>query len=289
MFNEANDADVEPRYFRRVVPMENLRRWLVGPLLALAACGGGVGGGGGGIAIQDLGSRDSEAECSRAVRCGFYPDQPTCVAANPSILGQLMADVQAGKIKYDGTAASDCLNAFATESCTQSGANAFRYPKACDEAFQGTAVAGAPCFISQECVSGSCTLPPSATGTTCIAGTCDAVFVPIAQGGNCTIDGPEFQCVDGTDCRVTAGGTNRTCQRLVALGGACLTEEDCADGAGCFGTCQAYPSEGQPCDPNGVPCDAFFDACDAPSLTCVHRIGARGGLGTARPVPPVCP
>src|SRR5450432_3382932 len=108
----------------------------------------GPAGGSGSIAIQDLGSLDVDAECSRGVRCGFYPDQPTCVAANPSILGQLTADVQAGKVKYDGTAASDCLNALAAKSCTQSGANTFRFPEACRAAFQGTAAAGAPCFIS---------------------------------------------------------------------------------------------------------------------------------------------
>jgi hypothetical protein len=293
--------------------MENLRRWVVGPLLALAACGGGVGGSGGSIAIQDLGSRDSEAECSRAVRCGFYPDQPTCVAANPSFLGQLMADVQAGKVKYDGIAASDCLDALAAKSCTQSGTNFFRFPEACRAAFQGTAAAGAPCFISQECVSGSCKLPPSASGLTCIAGTCDAVFVPIAQGGNCTIDGPEFQCVDGGYCQVTPG-TNRTCQPLLAVGEACSAPDACVDRAACVGTCQPYPSEGQPCDPNGLACDAFADFCDITSHTCVRRSGvggscptgeecvqyagcdpatmkcvARSNVGTPVPVPPVCP
>ena len=273
----------------------------------------GHAGGSGSIAIQDLGSRDVDAECSRGVRCGFYPDQPTCVAANPSILGQLMADVQAGKVKYDGAAASDCLNALAAQGCALSATHFFKEPQSCNQAFQGTAAAGAPCFINQECVSGSCTLPPSATGLTCIAGTCDAVFVPIAQGENCTIDGPEFQCVDGAYCQVTAGGTNRTCQPLLAVGEACSAPDACADGAECVGTCQAFPSEGQPCGPNGE-CDAFADFCDITSHTCVRRrgvggscatgdecvqyagcdpatmkCGARSNLGTPVPVPPVCP
>ena len=225
--------------------MTNLWRWLMGPLFALAACGGGGNAGSAGsIAIQDLGSRDLEAECSRAVRCGSYPDQPTCVAANPSNLAQLIADAQAGKVKYDGTAAADCLSALAAESCTLSGARLFKYPAACRKAFQGTLAPGVPCFINQECVSLSCNLPPTAGGPTCIAGTCDAVVVPSALGEGCTFATQEPPCVDGTECRATAGGTNMTCQPLVALGGACLTQDDCADGRGVTATCQPLSERG---------------------------------------------
>jgi hypothetical protein len=292
-------------------------------VVSVANCSGGgtgVGGEGDSIAIQDLGSRDSQAECSRAVRCGVYPDQATCVAANPPLLGQLMADVQAGKVKYDGAAASECLTALAAQSCPLSASPPLKYPEACRKAFQGTAVAGEPCFINQECVSGSCNLPPTADGTTCIAGTCDAVVVPAAQGEICTFATQQPSCVDGTDCRAIAGGTSMTCQPQVALGGACGGPEDCVAGLSCLEnalgavTCQALPSEGQPCVPSGVPCAAFVDICDVTSHTCVRRSGVGGGcptgqecvayatcdagtrkcvlrgdLGTPRPVPLVCP
>ncbi len=247
--------------------------------MALVACGGS-----GSVSLQDVGAQATTALCAYDVRCGLFPDQATCMGSVVSDLGQIMSDVQAGKIMYDGVAASECLNGLSASSCSLSGAKNVDQ-QACKDTFKGTAAAGAPCYTGAECVSQNCDFDTTCvTSTMCCAGTCGVV--PIAAGGACTIAAPGSTCAAGTSCRAGANGAVATCQPLIAVGGACVGSGDCVAGADCtqdtlgHGTCQQYPREGQTCDPNnGVPCDALSDTCDATSHTCVP-LTAVGGACT---------
>lgn len=202
-----------------------------------------------------------------------------------SDLGQIMADVQAGKIMYDGVAASECLNDISTASCSLSG-SANVDEQACKDTFKGTAAAGAPCYTGAECVAQECDVGSTCvTSTMCCAGTCSAV--PIAAGGACT-GAPGSLCAAGTSCRAGANGASGICQPPVAVGGACVSVGDCVAGAECtqdtlgHGTCQRYPSEGQACDlNNGIPCDSLLDMCDTTSHTCVPLIAVGGACSVA--------
>jgi hypothetical protein len=239
-----------------------------------AACGGGSGGGT--IALSDLGPRVMTALCTFEVRCGLFPDQATCVAASPSNLGQLMADVQSGKTLYDGTAASDCLDYLAGLSCAVSSTSDLS-SKRCDDAFKGTAAAGASCFTAEECASASCDIVQCTTGLACCAGTCGAVVAAIPKGGACDLVVGGTSCVDGSSCQSDATGANTTCQPLLAAGAPCVNFGDCVAGTECQqdglggGSCARFPATGEPCDPNGLPCSNVTDACDATTGTCVRR------------------
>jgi hypothetical protein len=262
--------------------MTSLRWVLAGSLVAVATCGGG-----GSISLQDLGTQAKAAVCAYEVRCGLFPDQASCVGSVVSNLGQLMADVNAGKIAYDGVAASECLNVLSTASCSLSGsANVDQH--ACKDAFKGTAAGGAPCYTGAECISQQCDVVNCMTSTMCCAGTCSAFVVAIAAGGACSIAAPGSACAAGTSCRAGANGAGATCQALIAVGGACADSSDCVAGAACkqdtpgHGTCQPYPREGQACDPNnGLPCDALSDTCDATTHTCVPLTAVGGACSVS--------
>jgi len=62
-----------------------------------------------GIALSDLPAAATDILCTYAARCGEMPDVDSCKAAGGTDMGQLLADVKAGKTKYDGKAAAACL------------------------------------------------------------------------------------------------------------------------------------------------------------------------------------
>ena len=66
-------------------------------LVVLPACDGDKS-----ISLSDLPAVTADAGCTRSVRCGLTPDKASCVAASNPDIGQLSADVKAGRIKYDG-------------------------------------------------------------------------------------------------------------------------------------------------------------------------------------------
>jgi hypothetical protein len=247
------------------------------PLLGLSACGSGS------IPIGDLGDKLLDESCTRAVRCGEYPDKATCLASNSRIvdLGQLEADVSAGKVTYDGSKAADCLSVIFARGCTITEQLAPVSSQACDDTFKGTVATGGTCFSEEECVSQSCDRSNCATALTCCAGTCNPpVTASIASGGNCLPAGSV--CVTGTFCKRDPTGSNATCTPQVARGQPCTTlVDECVVGNICNtdpvtgnGTCGKVPVEGEPC-PDGL-CDASSDACDAATRTCVRRIAIGG-------------
>ena len=264
--------------------MTKPRRSAAGALLTLtlAACGGG---GGGTVALPELGARLADAECAYEVRCGFFPDQATCVAATPSNLAQVTADVRTGKTIYDGAAASDCLALIANLSC-QASVTSDLESQRCLDAFKGTVAAGGACFSNEECVSERCSLGACDVGTACCAGACAAAFPPIARGAACQIAQPGSACVKGTSCQIDAAGVSATCQPLVALGAPCSNFGDCVAGAECQqdgtggGTCARFPTTGHACDLNRLPCDDANEACDAATGLCAPRVSVGGACQT---------
>jgi hypothetical protein len=72
------------------------------------------------ISLSDFPAAAVDAGCSRAARCGLVPDKASCVAASNPDIGQLSADVTAGRVRYDGKAAAACLDALRSLSCNYS-------------------------------------------------------------------------------------------------------------------------------------------------------------------------
>jgi hypothetical protein len=243
--------------------------------VSVSACGGG----GGSVSLQDLGPKAVSSICEFEVRCGLFPDQASCEGANVANLGQITADVNAGKIHYDSVAASDCLNAFASFGCNES--DLFNgTPQSCRDAFKGTVADGGACFTGEECVSTKCNIGTCTPATMCCAGTCGATTTPVPKGGDCSALGST--CATGTFCQRGPAGGAATCADLVADGQPCTTFDQCVAGSTCelaagttSGVCSRFPAEGEACGQLSV-CDASNDFCDAATKTCVRAIAVGG-------------
>jgi hypothetical protein len=205
----------------------------MGTVLA-ALCGGLlIGCGGGSVDIKDLGSAIISAQCDHYVKCGEIASHDICVAllSQGFSADEIVGSVNAGKVKYDGSLAQDCLDAISGESCDPSAEDNRVTPQACIDAIKGTIADAGACANNNECISGSCN-PGTNTGT-CPAGTCDPTAPAAAKiGAACGTQGTSFiACVDGAYCN-----TSNQCAALLASGQTCTADNQCAYGTVCSGT-----------------------------------------------------
>ena len=233
------------------------------------------------IPIGALANKFASAECDVGVRCGSYPDKATCMASLVVDLGQLKADVDAGRVKYDGNAAATCMTAFESTAgpggCSVTNSLSAAQPAACRTIFTGEVAIGGACFASYECQSGSCDTSGCSTGTACCAGSCvasiDPTSAPIGMACSTLLSS---SCVDGAFCEGSAsGGTTGTCVLKLAAGQPCTsTVGQCQPGLVCLEgsqICGKLPAEGAPCAANGL-CDAENDYCDPTTGLCAPRV-----------------
>jgi len=226
-------------------------------IVALAACGDDDG-----IPIEDLGDELVGQLCERMVRCGVYADDAACRADFDPLIDQLVHQVDAGRVAYDGELAAECLEAASGAACDRTAEENRIQLQACVDALKGTVADGAQCFNDQECISEDCVVETCTMA--CCAGTCGRTIVPAAIGAPC----PDQECVNGAFC--SAAGT---CTALLAAGATCNDDDECGYGLLCSGTCVDSPDRGQPC-PDGV-CGGIGDRCGEGG-TCVG-LSARGG------------
>ena len=85
----------------------------------LSACNGGSDP----IPLADLPAQLVAVDCAAQVRCNLFPSVEVCRQALTVRLEQVKADVASGKVKYDPSAAGDCLGAIAGLSCNLSDGN----------------------------------------------------------------------------------------------------------------------------------------------------------------------
>jgi hypothetical protein len=236
-----------------------MRRWL---LLLIAACGSD---GGGSVSYDQFAAQFDSAYCEYEVRCGLFPDQATCESANNGLT--IVSDpsvgsaIAAGKIVFDGAAASRCLSEFAASSCDQTQAR--QTPADCLAVAHGTVGSGGACAASAECISQVCEIPSCSMA--CCQGTClgDAPPSQAPTNGACVTSS---QCVAGDYCDLQTS----TCQPFVAAGSACSEASACPPGYGCAGqpqVCKVLPGTGSAC-PDHI-CADVGDHCNG-SGVCVH-------------------
>jgi hypothetical protein len=242
----------------------------------VVAIGGGCGGNGGSgdTPLSSLSGQVLDALCPAAVRCGEYPDVGTCRSSMSTDVGQIQADVNAGKVKYDGKQAAACIDALSgvLASCDVTGP--LDQPMACTKTFTGTVAAGGDCYIPQECVSGECEF--TNCDKACCTGTCTAQgpgSVPLGQ----PCDGPGA-CVPGAFC--DTGAASPTCAQTKGAGESCSDSYACPSGMLCLPTstsataplaCIQAPKEGDACTGPGT-CGAENDFCDPTALKCKARL-----------------
>ena len=258
--------------------------WALSFLVAIPACSDTS------ISLSDLPTADLDALCSYMVRCGQMPDKTSCEVAVQIGLGQLSADVETGRVQYDGKAAATCLDALRSQSCSYLDQELQTDTQACRQAVRGTVAAGGVCYSDSECISGDCGRGVC-PGRGCCPGVCSlsassAAAIPI--GGDCS--GASSACTSGAFCSYES---TPICKVKAAAGQSCDTSypgESCVAGGYCVasgpnaGTCGTLPAEGQTCSPTQsdyLPgCDSMLDYCDSVTLKCVPRISVGGSCSS---------
>ncbi len=248
--------------------------------------GGGGGGGGGTVALEALPTAYYAALCASLYRCPTQPesgtalaifrDEATCQRRAGALAGasldDLLAAVRAGRIRYDGAAASRCLQEV-TARCVQDDAELGRL---CRGAFTGTLSPGTGCWRSEECAEGYCDHGMSSDRQ------CPGVCRPgVAVGGACTTarqcagwGDATSACPSGTCVAVTPGSAAAVGAACgVVVSGTTATAVPCAGGAVCVNNrCEAVIAADAPCM-RGQPC--------APGTVCVERPGTTATVCSA--------
>lgn len=235
--------------------------WKIAAAVALLGCGDNLRG----VPLNELDASRRDADCTRFVRCGLFPDQVTCDAFfRPRDMNNLVAAVEAGAIVYDEIAADRCHDALAAQSCNLTDEDVRLPPADCMRVFRGTLPAGAECAIDETCISGSCGRPDCPRESCCL-GECRAVPEPADAGEAC--EGASG-CVEGTFC-----GRDGMCREVGGAEARCDKDSECAPHLGCTaagidpGFCRPLPLLGESCP--YLRCAEIQARCDVDTLICV--------------------
>jgi hypothetical protein len=269
-----------------------------------------TGGGTGSIAIDSLQSSLLSTMCSAVGKCStwstHYATPTGCVdiAGGEMDTSEQIADVKAGKLKYDGASAAQCL-AVMGSMCLQQMDNE---PAACTATFSGVIEDGKPCSDDKYCISRYCKTEPGkdcgvcaqtaklgekcedygnscGKGNHCLDNVCVANGT-VAAGAKCNSDD---NCIAGHRCEFSA---DPVCKPLGAKDAACQTNSECASGTVCVfatfngneGKCGAAIAGNQPCFKigsyskeqcaNGFTCavPASWDGKSIPEAKCLAMV-----------------
>lgn len=228
-----------------------MRRFVVAMAL-LAACGDDDSGSGP-LTADKLPGALINTICSAYVRCGLISDANTC----RSLLGRefeidadVLAAIDNGSVVFNESEARLCLAGFGG---TCEGNRINDENDHCDLVFEGTVAAGGACGISEQCVSGQCSIPSCPDA--CCYGTCvgDAPPPRPRIGEACGT----YPCIDSF-----CDSTTLICTARKGIGAPCESENECAQGT-CTGVCTTLPGPGEPC----VQRDALTE-CNSIGLYC---------------------
>jgi hypothetical protein len=246
--------------------------------LSVVGCGKSDGGSDP-IPQADLPKRVADLVCDSTAGCcrsgGFPIDVAACKAGYTAELQAGLADNLERGVRYDATAAGDCLAAAASNIvCGE--VNEAATP-ACKRIFVGTAAPGQPCTSSRECApvagrtvrcgsddglspevctaNSNDTTPHGKSGEACTStcsddNSCDFASTPVPLPGPGGVPEPQPAPVA---CYLTDGlfCNSGHCAPLLAVGEACLDYEACRGTAFCnfnTGLCTAPQPNGSPCD-----------------------------------------
>jgi len=237
--------------------------------------------GGGPIPIESIRKEYETALCASLVRCGYMPDNATCVDLNAASQDQLqlLADVVYGTVTYDAAAARTCVNAISGLTCEGLSKGLQSVQSSCDSVFKGSVPEGGGCVVDDECLGDSrCDKEMCMGGGACCIGKCVPGTELVPLGGDCSM----AACISDAYCDQGdgQGGAMPTCSARKDNGQTCNAVDACLAGQRCDtggdGTCYKLSAEGQQCNPtisNGS-CLSIDNWCDATAKKCVKLPGA---------------
>lgn len=286
-----------------------MRGLLLTAVALAAACGGSSGGSDPGPGPTPTGF---PAFCASALASSarLVAD---CYHMNPALMQDLglpcsvtQAAIAKGTIAYHADRANACATALQARTCESLASGPVEVPAACAALLTPTIADGAPCSLSDECVSGFCSSDPMTCPGTCLAPAAlgaSCIGRPCAEGLACDWSltrtcvspgalGAACPCLDGFWCD-GSGGAPGVC-RAAKTSGACAgnTWGECAPGYACAGaqptatppvegTCTAVAGGGATCGPT-TPCGLGY-TCAGPAgaMTCTSLPVAGENCGTA--------
>jgi hypothetical protein len=180
-------------------------------ILASAGCGSSDD-----IELADLPRELAEATCAKAFDCCpqdsamEFPSEEQCVTTLQGFASFLVVGIQqseqAGRARYDGARASECMDVIRGLDCTQ-----FRAEELpCDDFIVPLVAAGGECDQDFDCVTGYCSYDFDADIGTC------ATLPGLGQA--C-----DFDCAQGSYCEFSTS----TCEAAKADGAECFDDEEC--------------------------------------------------------------
>lgn len=226
--------------------------------------------GGGDVPASELSSRLSAVVCEKIASCctaSPLAQSPTICAAQIEQLFDVNtyeASIAAGRMEYDGSNVSTCLNRLRGASCAQieGGLDSLLD---CEDPFKPLVANGGGCSLDEECIQGVCSFADeTATEGTCLAPVLDG---PCAR--RCGEFGGERTCFStcGDEAGLVCNGANEgaTCVAQEVIPGAGIgdsCEMNFCDEGFCNASqvCEAYRAGGQACTEDSQ-CDSF--ECDA--------------------------
>ncbi len=261
-----------------------------------ASSGTSSGGAASSVGVEELPAEYAQALCEVFKGCigdfwEFFRPGEDCVkqftVTAEEALATLPDAIAAGRVKYDGSKVSRCLEDVVARGCD---GLSQREPPSCQEAIEGTVDEGEACELDAEC---------SGDRYCKVGSACPGACAPYEQAGG--------KCVSNDHC-----ATGLKCSRS----GACVApskqdeacnqgEPDCADGLICLredaaaktpGTCLVIAKvlsgkAGDACSLDGSLCAAGL-SCEVKAVApiageCVARVAA--GAACRAAFPDVCP
>ena len=233
------------------------------------------GGNGGAITVDNFNAAFNAAICKFELNCTQWPPYASYIDTLCGTLtffdqSGLPLAVDAGRIAFDVTQATACINALNASACSEEAI------LSCEPWLPGGAGAGivAPagaCYANADCLSATCV---NNVPSSCTAGTCAGL---VALGGACG-------CPNCGNCDPDAGllcGPTSFCDVPGAVGQPCedSTHPNCANGLACINNvCASVPvSAGNPCLQNDGECAAgtyCFQTTSASTGNCATKVAA---------------
>lgn len=252
---------------------------------------------GGTYTLQTFAEELNKYGCAQAI-CSGWESPSTCVTEDDWVaLDEVQASVNAGRLKFDATAAGKCVDAFKKlDQASCWGANAVLDDAAiernCVPVFKGLVAEGADCYDAAECAAGSCDFSDNACPGKCAAfrtagQSCDGEGLLCADGLACSGEGvcakraevgescEDVECVEGLVCDVN--GKCAAVAAPAAVGAECDETRPCADGLFCNRPDWSEPGQcAQRVAPGGT-C-AYSSECQGRQICVGAGFGMEGDL-----------
>lgn len=223
-----------------------------------------------GLAFEQFAETYRQAQCERAVTCGYMPDVDTCYGAlaQDFAIAQAVSAVAFGDLTYDPKAAETCISTVTGAGCEGFSLFTPAILETCDAVFGNRRGEGQACVAATQC-SGLGSVCEGSCGDGCCPGVCRGVEAAGQEGDACSEIAP---CGDGLRCLHDSETETAQCLKLAGANQTC-SPNGCIDGYACDpgnSKCFQQSATGADCNPAlGEACSSLNEYCDGEQKKCI--------------------